>query len=69
MTTNEFNANLTKLVQRAIRNGVNKSLVTLPQLVGVLRAHASKIEDLNVEVRSKQIADSIVDKNGASPAN
>jgi hypothetical protein len=65
MTVQEFNDDLTKVVRRAIRDGVNRKLMTLAQIVGVLDAHQKMLTGLNADLRAKQIAGQIAD--GAVP--
>lgn len=63
MNAKDFNNDLTKLVLRTVRDGVHTGQTTLPQLVGVLRAHADEL--MRQHERMQKVVNGTAKKNAS----
>jgi hypothetical protein len=61
MNAIKFNEQLTALVKTAIREGVNKSKTTLPELAGVLQAHSTELLRINSAIAEQVIVKDLAD--------
>ena len=60
MNANQFNQQLQKFLQTAIKDGVGKGKLTLPYIIATLREHASKLELIQKKVFDEEQAKAII---------